>query len=47
MQSAVFGLLGIDAEEARRKFGFLLDALQVTARRRTAASPSASIAWRC
>ncbi|MEZ5498608.1 MAG: aspartate--tRNA ligase [Steroidobacteraceae bacterium] len=28
MQSAVFTLLGIDAEEARRKFGFLLDALQ-------------------
>jgi len=28
MQSAVFALLGIDAEEARRKFGFLLDALK-------------------
>jgi aspartyl-tRNA synthetase len=28
MQSAVFGLLGIDAEEARLKFGFLLDALR-------------------
>jgi len=28
MQSAVFTLLGIDAEEARRKFGFLLDALK-------------------
>jgi aspartyl-tRNA synthetase len=28
MQSTVFGLLGIDAEEARRKFGFLLDALK-------------------
>ncbi len=28
MQSAVFGLLGIDAEEAQRKFGFLLDALR-------------------
>ncbi len=27
MQSSVFELLGIDAEEARRKFGFLLDAL--------------------
>ncbi|MBD8644024.1 aspartate--tRNA ligase [Stenotrophomonas sp. CFBP 13724] len=27
MQSAVFELLGIDAEEARAKFGFLLDAL--------------------
>src|SRR5262249_22104383 len=26
MQSVVFGLLGIDAEEAQRKFGFLLDA---------------------
>ncbi len=28
MQSTVFALLGIDAEEARRKFGFLLDALK-------------------
>ncbi len=28
MQSTVFELLGIDAEEARRKFGFLLDALK-------------------
>ena len=28
MQSAVFGLLGIGAEEARAKFGFLLDALR-------------------
>jgi aspartyl-tRNA synthetase len=28
MQSAVFSLLGIDAEEARIKFGFLLDALK-------------------
>jgi aspartyl-tRNA synthetase len=28
MQSVVFGLLGIDQEEARRKFGFLLDALK-------------------
>jgi aspartyl-tRNA synthetase len=28
MQSVVFGLLGIDAEEAQRKFGFLLDALK-------------------
>ncbi len=28
MQSTVFSLLGIDAEEARRKFGFLLDALK-------------------
>lgn len=27
MQQAVFGLLGISAEEAREKFGFLLDAL--------------------
>jgi aspartyl-tRNA synthetase len=27
MQSAVFSLLGIDADEAREKFGFLLDAL--------------------
>jgi aspartyl-tRNA synthetase len=28
MQSAVFGLLGISADEARLKFGFLLDALR-------------------
>jgi len=28
MQSAVFELLGIDAEEAQAKFGFLLDALK-------------------
>jgi len=28
MQSAVFGLLGISPEEARKKFGFLLDALK-------------------
>jgi aspartyl-tRNA synthetase len=28
MQSTVFGLLGIEAEEAQRKFGFLLDALK-------------------
>lgn len=28
LQSTVFGLLGIGAEEARNKFGFLLDALQ-------------------
>jgi aspartyl-tRNA synthetase len=28
MQSAVFALLGISAEEAQRKFGFLLDALR-------------------
>ncbi|MBV8405958.1 MAG: aspartate--tRNA ligase, partial [Gammaproteobacteria bacterium] len=28
MQSTVFELLGIDAQEARRKFGFLLDALK-------------------
>ena len=28
MQSAVFDLLGIGADEAQAKFGFLLDALQ-------------------
>jgi aspartyl-tRNA synthetase len=28
MQETVFGLLGISAEEARTKFGFLLDALK-------------------
>jgi aspartyl-tRNA synthetase len=43
MQAAVFELLGIGADEAQAKFGFLLDALR-TARRRTAASPSASTA---
>jgi aspartyl-tRNA synthetase len=31
MQSTVFGLVGIDAAEARRKFGFLLDALKLGA----------------
>jgi aspartyl-tRNA synthetase len=31
MQSAVFDLLGIEAEEARVKFGFLLDALRLGA----------------
>jgi aspartyl-tRNA synthetase len=31
LQSAVFGLLGISAEEARVKFGFLLDALKLGA----------------
>ncbi len=29
MQSTVFDLLGIDAEEAQKKFGFLLDALKI------------------
>jgi aspartyl-tRNA synthetase len=28
LQAAVFELLGIDAEEARQKFGFFLDALE-------------------
>jgi aspartyl-tRNA synthetase len=28
MQSTVFDLLGIDAQEAQKKFGFLLDALK-------------------
>jgi aspartyl-tRNA synthetase len=42
-RAAVFELLGIGAEEAQAKFGFLLEAL-ATARRRTAASPSASTA---
>ena len=28
MQKAVFGLLGIDEEEAQEKFGFLLEALK-------------------
>jgi aspartyl-tRNA synthetase len=31
MQSTVFALLGIEPEEARRKFGFLLDALRLGA----------------
>ncbi len=30
-QSKVFGLLGIDAETAKNRFGFLLDALQMGA----------------
>ncbi len=42
VQQQVFGLLGITPEQARERFGFLLDALP-TARRRTAASPWASI----
>lgn len=46
MQSAVFELLGIGAEEAQRKFGFLLDALRYGAPP-TGASRSASIASRC
>ena len=46
MQSAVFELLGIGAEEAQRKFGFLLDALKFGARR-TAASRSASTGSSC
>ena len=29
MQSAVFEILGIDAEEAQEKFGFFLEALKV------------------
>ena len=41
--SASSTLLGIDAEEAEERFGFLLDAL-ATAPRPTAASPSASTA---
>jgi aspartyl-tRNA synthetase len=44
VQSKVFRALKIDAEEARLKFGFLLDALQYGAPR-TAASPSAWTAW--
>jgi len=43
VQSKVFRALKIDAEEARAKFGFLLDALQY-GRHLTAASPSAWIA---
>jgi aspartyl-tRNA synthetase len=31
LQSAVFEMLGIEAEEARLKFGFLLDALRLGA----------------
>ena len=44
MQSAVFELLGIGAEEAEAKFGFLLEGAAASARRRTAASRSASTA---
>lgn len=39
MQQAVFGLLGIDAEEAKEKFGFLLSALEY------GAPPHAGIAF--
>ena len=47
MQSTVFDLLGIGADEAQKKFGFLLEALQV---RRAAARRHRvrrSTAWRC
>ncbi|XNM59270.1 amino acid--tRNA ligase-related protein [Escherichia coli] len=33
MQQTVFGILGIDEEEQREKFGFLLDALNAVLRR--------------
>ncbi len=46
MQSTVFELLGIDADEAKLKFGFLLDALKFGAPPR-AASRSAWTALRC
>ena len=45
-QQQVFGLLGIDAETARDRFGFLLNALQFGLRR-TAELPLASIALSC
>ena len=43
VQPQVFDLLGIDREQAKERFGFLLDALH-SAPRRTAASPWASTA---
>ena len=46
IQARQFKTLGIGDDEARAKFGFLLDALSYgAARRLTAASPSASTGW--
>ena len=44
VQSTIFGLLGIGAEEAQAKFGFLLDAFRYGAPR-TPGSRSASTGW--
>jgi aspartyl-tRNA synthetase len=46
VQAEVFAAMGISDEEARNKFGFLLDALRYGARR-TEASPWAWIGWPC
>ena len=47
MQSAVFELLGISASEEARRSSASCSMRCATAARRTAASPSASIGWRC
>jgi aspartyl-tRNA synthetase len=46
LQKKILGMMGIGAEEAEARFGFLLEALTFR-RAAPAASPSASIGWRC
>ena len=54
MQAQMFDMIGLSHEEAHHRFGFLLDAASAscwtpssTARRPTAAWPSASTGWSC